>query len=140
MFPIKMATDECKRRNRISARSSAKSRGDAGVPILDPEAVAQLREYGEDCIVEIVNLYLTELTSRLIEMRSAITRRDAARLCESAHALKGGSGNVGALGMMTLCQELESVAQIGEFGSALHLVELIEHEATRVRGALLSRS
>jgi HPt (histidine-containing phosphotransfer) domain-containing protein len=128
------------RRNRISARLRAKSLGDAGVPILDPEALAQLREYGEDCIVEVVNLYLTELTSRLLEMRSAITSRDAARLCESAHALKGGSGNVGALGMMGLCEKLEGAAQIGGFGSATHLVELIEHEATRVRAALGSRS
>ena len=135
-----MGTDECKTKKPDIRPMSAKSLGDGGVPILDPEALAQLRECGEDCIVEIVNLYLAELTSRLVEMRSAITRGDAAGLRESAHALNGGSGNVGALGMMTLCQKLESVAQLGEFGSAPHLVELIEHEATRVRAALLGRS
>jgi HPt (histidine-containing phosphotransfer) domain-containing protein len=136
----KMGKDERKTKKLDISPMSAKSLGDGGVPILDPQALAQLREFGEDCIVEIVNLYLAELTSRLVEMRSAITRGDAAGLRESAHALKGGCGNVGALGMMTLCQKLESAAQIGEFWSAPHLVDLIAREATRVRAALGSRS
>jgi HPt (histidine-containing phosphotransfer) domain-containing protein len=135
-----MEKDERKPTKLDISPMSAKSLGDGGAPILDPEALAQLGECGEVCIIEIVNLYLAELTSRLVEMRSAMTRGDAAGLRESAHALKGGSGNVGALGMMALCQKLESAAQIGDFWSAPHLVELIEREAVRVRAALRSRS
>jgi HPt (histidine-containing phosphotransfer) domain-containing protein len=119
---------------------SLKSFRDSSVKTLDPKILAELKEYGDDCVTELVALYLKELSARLAKMRAALAKGDALRLRESAHALKGGSGNIGAVGLLTLCHELELAARRGDLGIAPVLLELIEHEAMDVKHALRGRS
>jgi HPt (histidine-containing phosphotransfer) domain-containing protein len=119
---------------------SLQSFRDSSVKTLDSKVLAELRKYGDDCVAELVGLYLKELKTRLATMRTSVESGDAAQLLESAHALKGGSSNVGAVGLLRLCHEMEAAARRGDLAGAPLLLELIEHEAMAVRVALESRS
>ncbi len=117
-------------------QAAVRSASDSRAATLDPKTIARLRGYGEDFLAELVGLYLTQLDVRLTEIRLAVDTRNAAELRESAHALKGSSGNLGALRMLGLCGELELAARGGDFTAVHTLLDEIQREAAAVKTAL----
>ena len=67
-----------------------------------------------DLIVELIDLYVADVALRLIAMRDALDRRNWLQVKREAHNLRGSSSNLGALGMVAICEEMERT------GSALN--------------------
>lgn len=86
----------------------------------------------------LVSVFRSSATERLAEMRRAISDQDAAALNRSAHALKSGAAQLGALALATSCRSLEEAAHNGELQSAASLFELCELEF-RAASSLLTR-
>ncbi len=103
---------------------------------LDRSVIASLRELGEEILAELTDLFVEDVPPKLEALREAIGSGDAASMGRLAHALKGSSGNMGALRMSTICAELEDAGHSGELERALVLAERLEAEYGRVRPAL----
>ncbi|MDP9474737.1 MAG: PAS domain S-box protein, partial [Actinomycetota bacterium] len=104
---------------------------------LDPEVLAGLRELGDAGLLpRLVGIFLDDVPSRLADLRKGIEDGDARRVERAAHTLKGGSANMGAKRMATICSELQEVGASGDLSRASVLLGALEEEFGRVRPAL----
>jgi CheY-like chemotaxis protein/HPt (histidine-containing phosphotransfer) domain-containing protein len=91
---------------------------------------------GKTLVREIVVSYCAVSTKLILQLRSAISDRDAAEIEVLAHSLKGSSGQVGAILLATLCEQLIGDAKNDELGNAEFLCERIAVEHSSVVIAL----
>ena len=104
---------------------------------LDQSVLEGLRELGgQELLEELKDLFLEQAPAHLEALRRAVTEEDALSIERAAHTLKGSCGNMGASRMMAICIALEGVGHTGEMERALVLVERLDAELERVRGAL----
>ena len=108
--------------------------------LLDPKTLANLRALqrpgGSDVLSQIVHLYLEKAPQLLDLLREAVTRNDAAAIFRLAHSLKSSSGNVGAVTLAELCQELEIMGRAQSTTEAPVTFAAIEAEYAMVQAAL----
>ena len=111
----------------------------AGEGPLDRSVLAGLRELQEegepDILEELMGIFLAEATTQLAALREGARAGDASSVEGVAHALKGSSGNMGAVGMAALCQEIEEAGRSGNLADAPGLVSRLGEEFGRVRAA-----
>jgi HPt (histidine-containing phosphotransfer) domain-containing protein len=62
-----------------------------------------------DLIVELIDLYLDDALRRVAVMQDSLASNNWASLKREAHTLRGSSGNLGALQMVLICEELEGM-------------------------------
>jgi two-component system sensor histidine kinase/response regulator len=77
---------------------------------------------------EIVAIFLGDAPNHIAAIRGALASRDAAGVAEAAHALKSGSGNVGATRVYELCDALETIAGRGDLSAAAATFDQLERE------------
>ena len=114
------------------------------LPALDPARLASLRRLaeltGRPLAQEVVESFLRETPRRVDQMRRAVGRGDAEDLAFVAHSLKGSSGQLGALRVAALSEELEKRGRNEDLDGASGLLAEIEEEAARVSLLLESES
>ena len=101
--------------------------GVGAVPGFDPQS--GLRATGGDphLLRELARLFLCEYPALIGDLRSAVTRGDAAAISFSAHALKGCASHFGATSLVAAALRLE---QQGRSGDLLEIeTRLAEFEA-----------
>jgi HPt (histidine-containing phosphotransfer) domain-containing protein len=99
-------------------------------PHVNREVLDTLREVMEDGYPELLDTFLKDSESRLVELQQTA---DAKVLSEVAHSFKGSASNMGAVRLAGLCQDLESNAK-GKSPEALaQLVADIHSEFADVR-------
>ena len=107
---------------------------------VDREVLARLRRLqGEDepdIVAELTGMFLKDARSRLEAVEEALQKGDAPAVERVAHALKGGSGSMGAKGMSGLCAQLEDVGASVDLSRAPELLGRIREELGRVERAL----
>jgi signal transduction histidine kinase/DNA-binding response OmpR family regulator len=122
--------------------SSTSRSGLAAVPSvpLDMEAFAALKELGgEDdpaFILRLVEQFLSDTVGYLEAMSKAAEHNEAVALERAAHTLKSTSANLGALGMVALCQQLQDMGRAGTVAGAATVLHQLRDECTRVQQAL----
>jgi two-component system sensor histidine kinase/response regulator len=99
---------------------------------LDERILARLREVGADFLAEIATVYLGDAPQRLAAIRAAVAASDPKAVATAAHAFKSGSGNVGAMALHALCEELEVAGRQGKMEDAADTVARLEREYGRV--------
>ena len=62
---------------------------------------------------EVARLFLQEASSRLEDVRDALSRRDPTALARAAHRLRGAVSNFGPSEALAMAAELESMAERG---------------------------
>jgi HPt (histidine-containing phosphotransfer) domain-containing protein len=100
------------------------------------KAKSWINEYGEEFLVELIDLYLHDTPKRLIELRRALDAGDTPTLTREAHTLKSSSANVGAMKISEIARELETAGRTGEMGRMAEQVTRTEKEFELVRSAL----
>ena len=108
---------------------------------IDDAAWANLVEItgGEmDFVDELVDTYLADGATQLATLRTAAERGDVEGLTRTAHSLKSGSLNVGAVALGGLCRSLEEAGRIGAVPDAAERVAAIAAAFDAARGALLA--
>lgn len=101
------------------------------------ENLLELQLEGEPKILgELVEALLDDTLHRLTDLRKAISRGDAQAVKETAHALKGSSGNMGAKRMAQVCEDLEETGRSGDLTPAPEQLAVLEDEFGRARAAL----
>jgi CheY-like chemotaxis protein len=106
---------------------------------LDPGALETLRSMDATdtgFMAKIIELFLTDLTERMIALKQAADARDGPALKSIAHALKGSCGHFGAARFAALCRAMEQVGLQRPVGDPNDALRALEAEASRVRSAL----
>jgi CheY-like chemotaxis protein/HPt (histidine-containing phosphotransfer) domain-containing protein len=91
-----------------AADAASAPAGSEAQPAAFDMAVALERVDGDlELMKELAELFLSECPQRMVEIRQSITKRDASRLQQGAHTLKGSVGNFGAREVFEAAQRLE---------------------------------
>jgi HPt (histidine-containing phosphotransfer) domain-containing protein len=85
-----------------------------------------------DLIVELIDLYLEDAPRRVGVMRDSLAKRNWLSVKREAHSLRGSSGNLGALQMAQICDEIEGIESGNLFSSIAALLSCLELELERV--------
>lgn len=75
-------------------------------------------DYGEDFLIELIDVYLDDTPTRLAQLQRAVDNGDADTLSREAHTLKSSSANVGAMTLSAIAQRIEQAGRAGSAASA----------------------
>ena len=107
---------------------------------IDPQVLANLRELQDpdepDFVVELIDHLLTETPMRLANIDEAIAAGNAQAINRLAHSLKSSCGNLGAVGLATLCATLERAGAEGRVDGTRAMLDAAYAEFERVKVAL----
>lgn len=104
-------------------------------PPLDSARVEELAElFGDrEILLELYDEFLEECPPRIETMRDGIKKHQADLLDSGAHAIKGSSANLGALGIQELATRLEGLARTNDLEDAGTFLDQLESEIERLQ-------
>jgi HPt (histidine-containing phosphotransfer) domain-containing protein len=108
------------------------------LPVLRDTAMDDLREEGEDFLIDLIELFLRETPARLALLATAIAKGDRPTAERAAHTLKGTAAVFGADAMQAVAAAAELAARAGELGEVARLLDELQTASERVRLALLA--
>ena len=73
-------------------------------------------------IAWLIDLFIRELPNYINELNKAIQTNEGETLYLAAHKFKGGCSNLGAIGMVDLCKQLETLGRAGDLEQAAQIV------------------
>jgi two-component system, sensor histidine kinase len=111
-----------------------------GPAVLDRKRLEHLKELSkrtdQNMFFRLLAMFLEDAPARIRKMRDALAQRDAEGVFSAAHSLKGLSGNLGAMTMMSLSQDLQAIGQQGSLAGVEELLDRVESEFQAVRQTL----
>lgn len=93
---------------------------------VDLEVVKALREMMGEAFSEAVAAFLEDTESRLMRIRETLQARDAQALWQLAHAIKGTSSNVGAVGLSAMAEAIENFCKADRLANVLPYLDSLE--------------
>lgn len=127
--------------SRPAARAGADARG-AALPAtpIDLKILGRMRKLGgkkgKDFFCTVVGIYLKTAPRYLQALREAVAGADAKAMQKAAHSFKSSNGNLGALRLSVLCEELNEMGCADTTQGAEALLSKIEAEYEAVKDAL----
>ncbi len=104
--------------------------------MLDRAALLARVEGDMELLLEIVELFLTDSSQQLAQIRDSAARHDAKALEEAAHGLKGALGNFAVQAAYDAALRVEMIARTGDLSQAEEAVSVLEEEIARLRPVL----
>lgn len=86
---------------------------------------------------DLIDTFLSDSPARLEAAQAAVAAGDAEGMERAAHGLKSSSANMGALGLASLCKQIEMLGRSGQVAGAAELVARARSEFERVRAVFL---
>jgi len=97
---------------------------------LDENALLARYDDDIDLITEIAHLFISDLPTRMTEIKKAIADQDSRRLQMAAHTLKGSVGNFNAKEAFAAAQALEAAGREGDLSRAENVLNDLETLST----------
>ncbi len=98
--------------------------------LIDERKLQSIKDLGEgddSFFIELTDLFFERVPTLLQEIRDALDNKNAYKLERSSHALKGTSGNLGAIRMMKICEYLETMGREQTIDGLDFLVDDLHH-------------
>lgn len=89
-----------------------------------------------ELLLELIDIFREDSQSLVSEIQNAVRRKDAVRLRENAHTLKGSVGNFGAEEAFSAAAQLEAIGDGGDMSDAPQVFGMLETQMEQVRNAL----
>lgn len=128
------------RRQADSAAPRAADKRTTQAVRLDHTRLKHLRDlsvrHDQGMFERILHSFLEDAPERIITLWHALETGEAERFFTAAHSLKGISGNLGALAMMSLCEGLQTAGQSGMLAGAETMIRKVEEEFQHVKEEL----
>ena len=107
-------------------------------PCLDPRYLQELSDLGgnSDFVVRLAWTFLKGSKEKVRGLERAVADRDVEKARELAHALKGNSGQIGALALMWACDRFSGIAAAELERDGGKYLEEVKEELSRARTAL----
>ena len=97
----------------------------------------ELLNWGDENLVqELVEIFLTDTPPRMAHIAAAVKGSDAKALASYAHALKGGSANMGADLLASVCAKMEHFGRTNAMDEAAQMLPEVEVEFQRTLEAV----
>jgi HPt (histidine-containing phosphotransfer) domain-containing protein len=81
----------------------------------DDKPLAMLRRVGREALArKMIDLFLASAPERAASIRSAHAAGDLATAGRAAHSLKPSAGQLGAIALQSVCQQIEDAAAAGD--------------------------
>jgi CheY-like chemotaxis protein len=109
---------------------------DAGAAVFDLATTLDRVEGNRELLQQMIDLFATQATKLLSEIRASVARKDGLALERAAHKLKGSVGNFGASEALAAAQRLECLGRSADFGPCPRACVELEREITRLERAL----
>jgi two-component system sensor histidine kinase RpfC len=118
--------------------ASAAPEGPEEPPSLDPRYLQELSDLGgnSDFVVRLAWTFLKGSKEKVRGLERAVADRDVEKARELAHALKGNSGQIGALALMQACELFSGIAAGELERNGGTYLEKVKEELSRARTAL----
>ena len=108
----------------------------AATPLIDRGVLGEIRaldsEDAEGMLDRVIRTFSTSSRELIQTLREAVTTGDAEAIFRAAHSLKSSSGCVGAMTLVSLCENLEAVARERSLEKAGQILSVLEPEFHRV--------
>lgn len=104
--------------------------------VVNPDRLQEVAMGDEEFLCELIDIYLGDAPRQLEALGRAVTNQDAAAVSAAAHKLKGSCGNVGAEGLVALCQKLEGSAKASRLLEIPPLFQQLAREFEEVNETL----
>ena len=89
------------------------------------------------CINWLIDLFINELPNYLNELQQAINSGNGEAIYLAAHKFKGSSSNLGAVGIVNLCKQLEKIGHAEDIQQAKWIMEnVMDKEINALKAAL----
>ena len=95
-------------------------------PILDSNKIQSIKDLGEgddEFFIQLIDLFFERVPTLIGEIKEALKSKNSHKLERSSHALKGSSGNLGAMKLMQIAEILENKGRSSEWSGVELLVE-----------------
>ncbi len=106
-------------------------------PSLDETALSILKEATEEMFPEIIEVYLEDTPKRLVLLQTAFDKSDVKAMQEESHCLKGSSGNIGALKLSKICEEIELQSKSGSISNQNEYIQHAFSEFDHIKKILI---
>jgi len=118
--------------------AAAAPEGPDGLPCLEPRYLQELSDLGgtSDFVVRLAWTFLKGSKEKVRGLERAVADRDVEKARELAHALKGNSGQIGALALMRACERFSGIAAGELERNGGTYLEGVKEELSRARTAL----
>jgi HPt (histidine-containing phosphotransfer) domain-containing protein len=111
--------------------------GPPSVPTLNRDRLHDIeRNVSREFLIEIVALFLSEVTLRLERLADAVKARQTKRTTSLAHQLQGSAASLGVLRLRAVAQRLEELAEQDDWGASDETLARLISEFQHVRQAL----
>ena len=110
----------------------------AGSSVLRRATMRDLRAAGDDFLLDLIDLFMTEAPTRLATLTSALGAGDSSTAQRTAHTLKSTAAIFGAETMQAIAAAAELAARAGEFQEVARLLAPLRTATEQVRRALLA--
>jgi signal transduction histidine kinase/DNA-binding response OmpR family regulator len=102
------------------------------------DELAALKRLDDDLelLGEMIDLFLTEMPARILDLESALTHNDLAALADAAHAIKGMAGHFCADQLRSSAASLEDSARLGHSVDFLQMTKSVANATTSLVSAL----
>jgi len=121
----------------LSGYSNTRRRVDSTVSAtLDSAGLARLRTLDSKFSDNLGDIFVQDTEERLERLRDAVVEHVADTVAREAHALKAGCLQVGAVTMVSLCDDLDQSARGARLADAESLLDALASEFERVRLAI----
>jgi two-component system sensor histidine kinase RpfC len=104
-----------------------------------PEILDELESLGGqgDFVKNLVWMFLRDAETKIKRMELALSSGDIKEFCDLAHAMKGNAGQIGAIGIMEICEKLQHMRGDPSLAGRRELFEEFKEEIASVRKALI---
>ncbi|TFW11291.1 EAL domain-containing protein [Massilia arenosa] len=124
------------RAGELAAEETMREREREDASPIDPAIFMKLRDILGASLQEAVSPFLEDTPQYLLDLESAVNNGDQQIARAKAHAVKGSSGNLGALQLAQLAKEAEELAIAGELAQIAPLLPKLRIAFSEVSAAL----
>lgn len=111
---------------------------DNNKPVFDMDYAREITDGDMEFLKELIEIFKGDFPQRLAEISMAIKKKDFKALDETAHALKGSSGNLGLTRMHELFCKLEKVGKAENIEAADETLKKLKEEIERFNSFVLT--
>ena len=99
------------------------------LPDLDVAQALERMDGDRALLLDLVDVFLADLPTQMQAITAALAQRDAAALIRPAHSITGSAGNLSALALQELAEQMVQAGRSGNLGAAEQLLPQIDRRA-----------
>jgi two-component system, sensor histidine kinase and response regulator len=104
--------------------------------IFDRDGLLQRLMGDEDFAKEIIDDFLKQIPDNLFALKNALNKKDLLLVKREAHIIKGASGNVGALALQKIAEQVEISGEEKDFVKIRSFVEELDTQLKNLKNIL----